>query len=147
MSSGTEIQGGGRALTPQREVVLRVVRESAEHLTAAEIYAAARRIRPSLSYATVYNSLRYLKDAGLVREITFGNGASRYDRETARHDHALCTRCGALLDFDLAETAQLMRLAARRSRFKPESIHLTLMGVCPACSAAEQRKTRRKGAR
>jgi len=147
MSSGTEIQGGGRALTPQREVVLRVVRESAEHLTAAEIYAAARRIRPSLSYATVYNSLRYLKDAGLVREITFGNGASRYDRETARHDHALCTRCGALLDFDLAETAQLMRLAARRSRFKPESIHLTLMGVCPACSAAEQRKTRRKSAR
>ena len=147
MSSGTEIQGGGRALTPQREVVLRVVRESAEHLTAAEIYAAARRIRPALSYATVYNSLRYLKDAGLVREITFGNGASRYDRETARHDHALCTRCGALLDFDLAETAQLMRLAARRSRFKPESIHLTLMGVCPACSAAEQRKTRRKGAR
>ena len=147
MSSGTEIQGGGRALTPQREVVLRVVRESAEHLTAAEIYAAARRIRPSLSYATVYNSLRYLKEAGLVREITFGNGASRYDRETARHDHALCTRCGALLDFDLAETARLMRLAARRSRFKPESIHLTLMGVCPACSAAEQRRTRRKGAR
>jgi len=147
MSSSTEIQGGGRALTPQREVVLRVVRESAEHLTAAEIYAAARRIRPSLSYATVYNSLRYLKAAGLVREITFGNGASRYDRETARHDHALCTRCGALLDFDLAETTALMRLAARRSRFKPESIHLTLMGVCPACSVAEQRKTRRKGAR
>ena len=82
-----------------------------------------------------------------MREITFGNGASRYDRETARHDHALCTRCGALLDFDLAETAQLMRLAARRSRFKPESIYLTLMGVCPACSAAEQRRTRRKGAR
>src|SRR5437763_5247595 len=147
MSSSTEIQGGGRALTPQREVVLRVVRESAKHLTAAEIYAAARRIRPSLSYATVYNSLRYLKDAGLVREITFGNGASRYDRETARHDHAICTRCDALLDFDLAETTELLRLAARRSRFKPESIHLTLMGVCPACNAAEQRKTGRKGAR
>jgi Fur family peroxide stress response transcriptional regulator len=147
MNVDMEIQGGGRALTPQREVVLRVVRESAEHLTAAEIYAAARRIRPSLSYATVYNSLRYLKEAGLVREITFGNGASRYDRETARHDHAICTRCGALLDFDLAETAQLMRLAARRSRFKPESIHLTLMGVCPACSAADGRKTGRKRTR
>jgi len=116
MSSGTEIQGGGRALTPQREVVLRVVRESAEHLTAAEIYAAARRIRPSLSYATVYNSLRYLKEAGLVREITFGNGASRYDRETARHDHALCTRCGALLDFDLAETAEQRRTRRKGAR-------------------------------
>ena len=145
MSTGTEIQGGGRALTPQREVVLQVVRASAEHLTAAEIYAAARRIRPSLSYATVYNSLRYLKEAGLVREITFGNGASRYDRETERHDHALCTRCGKLLDFDLAETVQLMQAAARRSRFRPESIHLTLLGVCPECSAPA--KASRRAAR
>src|SRR5919202_510784 len=147
MGTEAEIRGGGRALTPQREVVLQVVRDSAEHLTAAEIYAAARKLRPSLSYATVYNSLRYLKEAGLVREITFGNGASRYDRETARHDHAICTRCGALLDFDLAETAQLMRLAARRSRFKPESIHLTLLGVCPDCAAAPKRSVRRAGRR
>ena len=147
MSTGTEIQGrGGRALTPQRAVVLRVVQASAEHLTAAEIFTAARKLRPALSYATVYNSLRYLKEAGLIREITFGNGASRYDRETARHDHAICTRCGKLLDFDLAETAELLQLAARRSRFEPESIHLTLMGVCPDCRAA--RKTaRRTGAR
>jgi Fur family transcriptional regulator, peroxide stress response regulator len=146
MSIDTEIQGGGRALTPQREVVLRVVRESAEHLTAAEIYAAARRLRPSLSYATVYNSLRYLKEAGLLREITFGNGASRYDRETERHDHALCTRCGKLLDFDLAETTQLLQLAARRSRFRPESIHLTLLGICPDCDAPKQ-SARRAGRR
>ena len=142
MGTGTEIQGGGRALTPQREVVLRVVRESAEHLTAAEIYAAVRKIRPSLSYATVYNSLRYLKEAGLLREITFGNGASRYDRETERHDHALCTRCGKLLDFDLAETTQLLQLAARRSRFRPESIHLTLLGVCPDCDAPKKNARR-----
>jgi Fur family transcriptional regulator, peroxide stress response regulator len=143
MKSDTEIQGSGRPLTPQREVVLRVVRASAEHLTAAEIYAAARRLRPSLSYATVYNSLRHLKAAGLVREITFGNGASRYDRETERHDHAICTRCGKLLDFDLAETTALMQLAARRSRFKPESIHLTLMGVCPECNSRPPKATRR----
>ena len=134
MSSGTETGGGaGRALTRQRRVVLEVVQGSHEHLTAAEIFTASRRRLPSISFATVYNSLRYLKDAGLIREITFGNGASRYDRETARHDHAVCTSCGKLLDFDLAETAALMRLAARRSRFKPQSVHLTLYGLCPDC--------------
>ena len=136
MSSGTERQdGAGRALTRQRRVVLDVVKDSDEHLTAAEIFAAARARLPSISFATVYNSLRYLKDAGLIREITFGNAASRYDRETACHDHAVCTACGKLLDFDLAETAELMRRAARRSRFKPESIHLTLYGLCPDCKA------------
>jgi Fur family peroxide stress response transcriptional regulator len=134
MSSGTNIEGGdGRALTRQRRAVLQVVQESAEHLTAAEIFAAARGRQSSISFATVYNSLRYLKEAGLIREITFGNAASRYDRETARHDHAVCTACGKLLDFDLAETSELMRLAARRSRFKPESVHLTLYGLCPDC--------------
>lgn len=133
MNSGKEKQGGG-ALTPQRRAVLRVVRESEDHLTAAEIFARAQKLLPKISYATVYNSLRYLKETGLLGEITFGNAASRYDRETARHDHAICTACGKLLDFDLAETLNLMKAAARRSRFKPESIHLTLVGLCPDCA-------------
>ncbi|HVG18900.1 MAG TPA: transcriptional repressor [Blastocatellia bacterium] len=120
-------------LTRQRGVVLQVVRASDEHLTASEVYEAARKLQPTISFATVYNSLRYLKESGLLREITFGNAASRYDRETGRHDHAMCSRCGKLVDFDLPETLELLRAAARRSRFKPESIQLTLVGVCPDC--------------
>ena len=134
MAAGRGDQGGaGRALTPQRRAVLDVVLESEEHLTANEIYEAARRRLPTLSFATVYNSLKYLKEAGLVREINFGKASNRYDRETGRHDHALCSRCGLLVDFDLPETPQMIRAAARRSRFRPESIHLTLVGVCPDC--------------
>jgi Fur family peroxide stress response transcriptional regulator len=127
-------RGGAPAgLTRQRRAVFEVVAESEEHPTAGEIFEAARRRLPSISFATVYNSLKYLKDAGLIREINFGKGSSRYDRVTARHDHAVCSRCGKLVDFDLEETTQLVRAAARRSRFKPESIHLTLVGVCPDC--------------
>jgi Fur family peroxide stress response transcriptional regulator len=137
MAGGKGDQGGaGKALTPQRQAVLRVVAESAEHLTANEIFEAARKTLPSISFATVYNSLKYLKGAGMVREINFGKGSSRYDRETARHDHAVCSRCGKLADFDLKETTQLIRAAARRSHFKAESIHLTLVGVCPDCQSA-----------
>jgi Fur family peroxide stress response transcriptional regulator len=138
MAGGKRDQGGAPvALTPQRQAVLRVVAESDDHLTANEIFVAARRRLPSISFATVYNSLKYLKESGLLREITFGKGSSRYDRETARHDHAVCSRCGKLSDFDLAETTQLIRAAARRSRFKPESIHLTLVGLCPDCQAKD----------
>lgn len=102
-------------------------------MTASEVYEAARKLLPTISYATVYNSLRYLRDKGHLSEITFGNAASRYDRETGRHDHAICSCCGKLVDFDLQETVELMRQAARKSHFKPESIHLTLVGVCPDC--------------
>jgi Fur family peroxide stress response transcriptional regulator len=133
MNSGNGDQGGARTLTPQREAILQVIRESENHMTASEIFEAARRVLPSLSYATVYNSLKYLKEAGLVHEISFGNGASRYDRETERHDHAICTSCGKLVDFDLAVTKELVRAAVRKTRFKPESLHLTLRGLCPDC--------------
>src|SRR5215207_5402194 len=128
MTSGKKDQGGGgrASLTPQRRAVFQVVSESAEHLTAGEIYEAARRLLPTISFATVYNSLKYLKEAGLLREISFGKGSSRYDRETARHDHAVCTCCGRLVDFDLTVGSDLVRAAVRRTRFKPESIHLTL---------------------
>lgn len=120
-------------LTPQREAVLQAIRAREDHPTANEIFEAARAILPSISYATVYNSLRYLRETGLVQEICFGDSASRYDGITERHDHAICTNCGKLVDFDLNEAADLMRAAARKSRFKPERVYLTLMGLCPDC--------------
>jgi len=120
-------------LTPQRQAVLQVIRERDDHPTANEIFEAARKRLPSLSYATVYNSLKFLRESGLVRELAFGDSASRYDREIDRHDHAICSHCGKLVDFDLPEAAEIMRAAARKSRFKPESVHLTLTGVCPDC--------------
>jgi Fur family peroxide stress response transcriptional regulator len=125
--------GAGPNLTPQREAVFQVIKEREDHPTASEIFEAARRRLPTISYATVYNSLRYLKEAGLVHEISFGDCASRYDRETERHDHAICNGCGKLVDFDLPDAARLMQAAARKSRFQAESVHLTLRGLCPAC--------------
>lgn len=120
-------------LTRQRQIVLDAVQSGDHHPTAAEVFDTARAKMPGLSFATVYNSLRYLKDAGFVQEITFGNGASRYDRETDRHDHAICSQCGKLVDFDLPGTVALTRAAARASKFKAESVRLTLVGLCPQC--------------
>ena len=121
------------ALTRQRQVVLDAVQAGDHHPTAAEVYDAARTQMPGISFATVYNSLRFLRDEGLVHEIKFGDGASRYDRETDRHDHAICSACGKLVDFDLPGTVALIRAASRASKFKAESIHLTLVGRCPQC--------------
>src|SRR5262245_34405820 len=109
---------GKRGLTPQRRLVLELVSREGVHPTAAEVFDEARSQIGGISFATVYNSLRYLKETGLVREITFGNGASRYDSVTDRHDHAICSRCGKLVDFDLPGTVALTRSAARASRFK-----------------------------
>jgi len=120
-------------LTRQREVVLRVIRDAHEHLTANEVFGRAKDLLPTISFATVYNSLRFLKDANHIAEISFGNGASRFDRITHRHDHAICTSCGRLVDIEMDHPAEMMKKAARQSKFKPESIEFTLRGLCPDC--------------
>ena len=121
-------------LTKQREVVLQVIRDESEHLTANEVFDKAKQLLPSISFATVYNSLRYLKDAGHIAEISFGNGASRFDSKLTRHDHAICTKCGKLVDMELDLPAELVSRAAEFSQFKPESLELTLRGLCPNCT-------------
>jgi Fur family peroxide stress response transcriptional regulator len=133
MAQTRKLSAPGVRLTRQRQIVLDAIQSGDHHPTAAEVFDAARAKMPGISFATVYNSLRYLKDAGLVLEITFGNGASRYDRETDRHDHAICSQCGKLVDFDLPGTVALTRAAARASKFKAELIRLTLVGLCPKC--------------
>ena len=102
-------------------------------MTANEVFAGAKQLLPSISFATVYNSLRYLKDAGHIAEIQFGNGASRFDRMTHRHDHAICTKCGKLVDIEMEHPKELVKMAAKYSHFKPESLEFTLRGICPEC--------------
>ena len=120
--------------TKQRQAVLRVIRESDKHLTANEVFDDARRLLPGISFATVYNSLRYLKNEGLIGEVRFGNDAARYDRKLTRHDHALCNNCGKLVDLELSIPVGLIEEATDLSKFQAESIELILRGLCPKCS-------------
>jgi Fe2+ or Zn2+ uptake regulation protein len=126
-----ELRNSG--LTKQRRAVLQVIRKSDGHLTANEVFEQARRLLPGISFATVYNSLRYLKNEGLISEIRFGADSARYDRTLERHDHAICNRCGKLVDLKLSIPDGLVKEAAKRSKFEARSIELTLRGLCPAC--------------
>ena len=133
-----DLEGSGS--TKQRQAVLRVIRESEQHLTANEVFEGARRLLPGISFATVYNSLRYLKNEKHIAEVRFGTDCTRYDRKLTRHDHALCTECGKLVDIDMQIPDGLLREAARRSKFAAESIELTLHGSCPDCAKKRSKK-------
>jgi Fe2+ or Zn2+ uptake regulation protein len=123
----------GPGLTKQRNAVLQAIRESNEHLTANEVFEGARRILPGISFATVYNSLRYLRNEGLIGEVRFGMESTRYDRTLTRHDHAICSGCGSLVDIDLPIPDDFIREGERLSKFKAESMEVVLRGLCPGC--------------
>lgn len=124
---------GSLGLTKQRQCVLRVIYDSEKHLSANEVFAGARAIMPGISFATVYNSLRYLKNEGLIGEVQFGSGAHRYDRNLTRHDHAVCIECGAIVDLKLALPPHVFERAAELTDFEAQSIELTVRGRCPKC--------------
>ena len=124
---------GRLGITKQRQAVLQVIREAEGHLAANEVFDGARRLLPGISFATVYNSLRYLKQEGLIGEVRFGTDATRYDRTLQRHDHAICNACGKLIDLDLPIPDDLLKKGERLSKFKAESIEVVLRGLCPQC--------------
>ena len=121
-------------LTPQRRAILEVIQASDKHPTAAQIYAQVREAHPKVAFGTVYKALDLLSRTGQILQLEFGDGASRYDRRTDRHDHAICTTCGRLVDLDVTLPADLDHEASRASGFLISQHTTQFFGVCPDCA-------------
>lgn len=89
----------GVRITPQRHAILNYLMESMGHPTADEIYRALEPQFPSMSVATVYNNLKMFLEAGMVRELTYGDNSSRFDANVTDHYHVICDKCGKIEDF------------------------------------------------
>ncbi|MBM7589829.1 peroxide-responsive transcriptional repressor PerR [Brevibacillus fulvus] len=127
------LKNTGVRMTPQRHAILAYLLETMSHPTADEIYKALEGKFPNMSVATIYNNLRVFKDAGLVRELTYGDASSRFDANVAEdHYHAICTKCGSIQDFHYpyledAETA------AKSIGFQATGHRMEVYGICEAC--------------
>ena len=121
-------------MTPQRRAILEAIQSSDKHPTAAQIYAQVKMCHPHVAFGTVYKALDLLSRTGQILQLEFGDGASRYDRRTDRHDHAVCTRCGRLVDLDVPLPADLDRDASRASGFEISQHTTHFFGLCPECA-------------
>jgi len=124
----------GLKRTHQREVVLTLVRSCFEHPTAEWIHQQARRTISEISLATVYRTLRILKEKGLIHEFSGGASPSRYDGTLHDHEHVRCIRCGAVQDVDLPEVGDIRDRVAERTKFQVGSYPLVFHGLCEKCS-------------
>ena len=122
-----------RGNTVAADAVFDVIQSSVDHLSAGEVFDRAKETLPGISFATVYNALRYLKENGMIGEVSLSGGPARFDRITTRHDHAICEACGKLVDMKLEIPGSLLKSAIDVSGFKPRSFELTLWGTCSQC--------------
>ena len=94
------LEANGLRCTAQRYAVMSFLMDHKGHPTAAEIFEAVNRVDPRSSRATIYNNLRDLVKAGLVREVAVEGRAGRFDLIGMRHHHFICDRCGNVEDME-----------------------------------------------
>ncbi len=124
----------GQRATPQRNVILRELRDRACHATADEIRGAVREQLPGTSTPTVYATLELLVELGLARRIDTGVGAALYDARTEPHQHMVCRRCGRVEDLDLELDAVPLLHAAGATGFRAQRAELVISGMCRDCA-------------
>ena len=85
-------------LTPQRLAILNYLNGNKSHPSAETIYKAVSKQFPTMSFATVYNTLETLLNKGSIRELKIEAGKKRYDHDIKPHHHIICIKCNKIVD-------------------------------------------------
>lgn len=146
-----DLRARGLRWTLQRALIVRTALATHAHFTADELLAECQRLDPRVSRATVYRTLAVLEQAGFVEGLDTGDGGRRFEHVLGHqhHDHMVCTRCGAILEFHDEALEQRQEAAARRFGFRIERHSLRLYGCCRDCarSGAKGSGATRNGAK
>lgn len=131
------IQASGLRRTGQRNLILETFLGTEEHLTADDLYSLVQKLDPSVGHTTVYRTLKLLTDAGLAREVRFGDNKTYYEHHYnhEHHDHMICTDCGRVIEFFSPDIEALQDEMADKFGFRPTHHSLRLWGICKDCQA------------
>jgi Fur family ferric uptake transcriptional regulator len=134
MSCTEGLKEKGYRLTPQRMMVLEVLHEADEHITAPEIYNRVRVKYPWINKSTVYRALELLKKLDLVTETELGGDRLYYHHiEKGHHHHLICQKCQRVIDIDESTFSPLEDTLRRKYKFQADLRHLGIQGHCLRC--------------
>jgi Fur family ferric uptake transcriptional regulator len=129
------IQKAGLRRTAQRDLIMDTFLRTEEHLTSEDLYRLVQKEDPSVGHTTVYRTLKLLTEAGLAREVRFGDNKTYYEHHYnhEHHDHMICTECGRVIEFFSPEIEARQDEMAGRFGFRPTHHSLRIWGVCAEC--------------
>jgi len=129
-------------MTHQRQVILEVVKNAHNHLTADEIYDRVRQTMPRVSMGTVYRNLDILASNGLIRKLEPQYSQMRFDGNTMDHYHVICMHCGKIWDAAIEPSdntiENLENALGNLTRYGIFGHKLEFLGLCPVCLAQEK---------
>ncbi len=135
-SEATLREAGLRATRPRVAVLRALQRHS--HADTDSIIRIVREDLGAVSHQAVYDVLRMLTAAGLLRRIQPSGSVARYERQTGdNHHHVVCRSCGSIADVDCALGVAPCLTAPDDHGYKIEQAEVIYWGLCPDCSPAQ----------
>jgi Fur family transcriptional regulator, ferric uptake regulator len=128
-----QLRARGFRMTSQRLAILHVLHHEGRHLSPAEIYKQARRQLTGLTEPTVYRTLEFLAQNGLVRSSHTSNGHLTYQIAGEDHHHMICRVCSSEMEIQHTLLEDLYRKLESTSGYLRIDSHVTFFGVCPKC--------------
>ena len=119
-------------LTPQRLAILGYLHENKQHPSAEDIYKAVQKQFPTMSFATVYNTLDALKNKGTVQELKIDPSKKRYDTDSSKHHHLICNKCKNIID--IHKDFKLGLSDDMTDGFNILDNSIEFYGICTKCS-------------
>ena len=132
----TALRAAGLRVTGPRLAVLAAVHEH-PHVDTDALIGVARERLGAVSHQAVYDVLRVLTDAGLVRRIQPAGSVARYEARVGdNHHHVVCRSCGAISDVDCAVGETPCLTASDDAGYAIDEAEVVYWGRCAACAAA-----------
>ncbi|HRW04723.1 MAG TPA: Fur family transcriptional regulator [Caldilineaceae bacterium] len=124
----------GYRMTPQRQIIMDAICEAQGHTTLAEILRRVQAKAPAVNQATVYRTLHFLHETGLVVKAEINPGEIVYELAgQSPHHHLLCRHCHHEIEIDAESLAVLQQAIQARHGFAIDANHLVLTGLCAYC--------------
>jgi Fur family peroxide stress response transcriptional regulator len=133
-----ELREKGFKVTPQRIAICEFVLSSKEHPTTDQVYQEVKKECPTLSLATVYQTLHLLTEIGLLQELELSDRVFRYDPNTSPHINIICKNCGRIQDYESRSVKELWSQITQGLGFKPTGQRLDIYRYCDRCTRAKK---------
>lgn len=128
-----QLRAKGYRLTPQRLAILQIFLDAGMHLSPTEVFARASSLTPGLTEPTVYRTLSFLCDEGILMCTHNGSGNLLYEIASNLHHHLVCRSCGHSIEVEHEALDDLYSTLHERTGFTLDERHVTLFGICPDC--------------
>jgi len=123
----------GYKITPQRMTVCEIILSSKSHPTAEQIYEEVKREHPTISLATVYQTLHLLTKLGVIQELGFSDKVTRYEPNVSPHINVICQKCGEIYDYEAKSVKEMWTKIIGELKFKTIGQRLDIYRYCDRC--------------